>query len=398
MSSNSVPINKHKKYRYPWRSGGHFQILIDGPQFYPVMLDAIASATNFIFLETYLMESGRITDRFVSELIKAHQRGVKIYILLDDYGSYYLKVEDRQRLWEGGIQLVFYNPTSFHKMYQNLFRNHRKLLLVDNKLAFVGGAGLSDDFMQPSHSVTNWHEVMLQVEGPVIQDWFDLFSRTWQLATQSPCPISASQPKSLVEDQLGRVSIAEGFGRQEINRSLIKRCRSAERRIWISTPYFIISRKLRHILHRAARHGIDVRVLVPGPISDHPWVGHASRGYYTRLLRQGVRIFEYQPRFLHAKILLCDTWVSIGSSNLDRWNQHWNLDANQEVDDPRFATRIEALFLKNFSQSIEISFQDWVIRSRWQRLREWFWGRFVHLLEVVGRRHLQKRKRKRKTK
>ena len=178
MSTNSALINKQKKYRYPWRPGGHFQILIDGPQFFPVMLDAIESASNFIFLESYLMESGRITDRFVSELIKAHQRGVKIYILLDDYGSYYLKVEDRQRLWEGGIQLAFYNPTSFRKMYQNLFRNHRKLLLVDNKLAFVGGAGLSDDFMQPSHSVMNWHEVMLQIEGPVIQDWFDLFSRT----------------------------------------------------------------------------------------------------------------------------------------------------------------------------------------------------------------------------
>ncbi len=393
MPVNAVTNNKQKKYRYPWRQGGHYHLLIDGPQFFPVMLDAIEAATKFVFLETYLMESGKIADRFVSAMIKARQRGVKVFMLLDDYGSYYLKAEDRHHLWEAGIQLVFYNPTSLRKLYQNLFRDHRKLLLVDNKLAFVGGAGLSDDFMQPSHSVLNWHEVMLQVEGPVIQDWFDLFSRTWQLASLSPCPVSASPPPVMTEDQLGRVSIAEGFGRQEINRSLIKRCRGAERRIWISTPYFIISRKLRHILRRAARHGIDVRVLVPGPISDHPWVSHASRGYYTRLLRQGVRIFEYQPRFLHAKIQLCDNWVSIGSSNLDRWNQHWNLDANQEVDDPQFAARIETLFLKNFAQSVEIRFQDWLIRSRWQRLREWFWGRFVHLLELVGRRHLKQRKR-----
>ena len=393
MPISTLLNNQQNKYRYPWRAGGCYQLLVDGPQFFPVMLNAIEAAKNFIFLETYLMESSKITDRFINELTNARQRGVKIYMLLDDYGSHDLKAEDRQRLWEAGIQLTFYNPTSLRKLYQSLFRNHRKLLLVDNQLAFVGGAGMTDDFMQPSHSVMNWHEVMLQVEGPAIQDWFDLFSRTWQVATQSPCPISANPPASQTENQLGRVSISEGFGRQEINRSLIKRCRGAERRIWISTPYFIISRKLRHILRRAASQGIDVRVLVPGPISDHPWVSHASRGYYTRLLRQGVRIYEYQPRFLHAKVQLCDNWVSIGSSNLDRWNQHWNLDANQEVEDTRFASRIETLLLKDFSQSIEIHYQDWIIRSRRQRLREWFWGRFVHLLEILGRRYPKLRKK-----
>lgn len=390
MPIHSTPNNNKKKYRYPWRSGGHYQLLIDGPQFFPVMLDAINAAENFICLETYLMESGNIANRFINALITARQRGVKIFMLLDYYGSNYLNADDRQRLWEGGIQLAFYNPASIRRPYQSMTRDHRKLLLVDGKQAFVGGAGMTDDFMQPAHSVMNWHEVMLKVEGPVIFDWFDLFNRTWQETTQTPCPLSIGQPHSLAEDQLGRVSIAEGFGRQEITKSLIKRCRGAERRIWISTPYFIVSRKLRNTLRKAARHGIDVRVLVPGPISDHPWVSHASRGYYMRLLRQGVRIFEYQPRFLHAKIQLCDNWVSIGSSNLDRWNQHWNIDANQEVDDSQFAAKVESLLTKDFAQSVEIHFHDWVIRSRWQRLREWFWGRFVHLLELLSRRQVKK--------
>ena len=392
MPVHSLINNKAKKYRYPWRSGGRFQLLVDGPQFFPIMLDAIDAAATFICLEFYLMESSKITERFITALVAARQRGVKIFMLLDDYGSHYLSMDDRQRLWAAGIQLIFYNPASLRRLYQSLFRNHRKLLLIDGKLAFIGGAGLTDEFMQPSHAVMNWHEVMLQVEGPALEDWFDLFNRTWLEATHTPFPLAVSPPDSRKEDQLGRVSIAEGFGRQEINRSLIKRCRSAERRIWISTPYFIVSRKLRRTLRRAARHGIDVRVLVPGPISDHPWVSHASRGYYMRLLRQGVRIFEYQPRFLHAKIQLCDNWVSIGSSNLDRWNQHWNLDANQEVDDSHFAAQIEALLTKDFGQSVEIRFQDWVIRPRWHRLREWFWGRIVHLLEILGRRHPLPRK------
>ena len=260
------------------------------------------------------MESGEVSDRFIMALASAQQRGVKVYMLLDDYGSHYLHTDDRETLWEADVQLAFYNPFHFRKLCQNLRRDHRKLLLIDGELAFVGGAGITDEFMQLHHPENNWHEVMLKIEGPVIQDWLDLFSRTWQQATRTPCPHTAHQAPSLSEDQLGRVSIAEGRGRQEINRSLIKRSRTAERRVWISTPYFIISRKLRHTLRRIARQGVDVRVLVPGPISDHPWVRHASRGYYLRLLRQGVRIFEYQPRFLHAKIQLCDNWVSIGSS------------------------------------------------------------------------------------
>jgi len=391
MPNNSLLSNNRKKYHYPWRSGGRYQLLVDGLQFFPIMLDAINAAQHYICLELYLMESGEVSDRFIAALASAQQRGVKIYMLLDDYGSHYMDTADRQRLWDAGVQLALYNPVRYRRLYQNLRRDHRKLLLIDGTLAFVGGAGLTDEFMQLRRPDINWHEVMLKIEGPAIQDWLDLFSRTWQKATQTPCPHTAYQAAPLTENQLGRVSIAEGRGRQEINRSLIKRCRTAERRIWISTPYFIISRKLRHTLRRVARQGIDVRVLVPGPISDHPWVRHASRGYYLRLLRQGVRIFEYQPRFLHAKIQLCDNWVSIGSSNLDRWNQHWNLDANQEIDDPQFAAQVETLFSRDFSHSEEILYQNWVIRPRWQRLREWFWGRFVHLLEVLSRNQLKKR-------
>ena len=391
MPINNLFPNNRKKYHYPWRSGGRYQLLVDGPQFFPVMLDAINAAQFYVCLESYLMESGEVSDRFIMALASAQQRGIKIYMLLDDYGSHYLNTADRQRLWEAGVQLAFYNPIRYGKLYQNLRRDHRKLLLIDGQLAFVGGAGITDEFMQLQRPEKNWHEVMLKIEGPNIQDWLDLFSRTWQQTTRIPCPHAAHHTSPFKENQLGRVSIAEGRSHQEINRALIKRCRTAERRVWISTPYFIVSRKLRHTLRRIARHGVDVRILVPGPISDHPWVRHASRGYYLRLLRQGVRIFEYQPRFLHAKIQLCDNWISIGSSNLDRWNQHWNIDANQEVDDPQFAAQVEAFFVRDFSHSEEILYQNWIIRPRWQRLREWFWGRFVHLLEILSRKQLQNR-------
>lgn len=375
----------NKKYQFPWRSGNNFQLLIDGRQFFPCMLDAINEAQTYVCLETYLMESGKVANRFIEALINAQQRGVMIYLYLDSYGSMGLGEKDRQKLLNANIQLVLYNPHSIFQFYRSLKRDHRKLLLVDGKVGFVGGAGITDEFMPAKMPDNSWHEVMVRIEGAVLHDWLELFSHSWHTTTQSPTRLPVLNLPEQSDKSMGRLSVAEGYRYQEINRSLIKRCRNAEHKVFISTPYFLISKKLRRTLRRAARQGIDVRVLVPGKISDHPWVSHASRGYYTRLLRAGVRIFEYQPRFLHAKIQLCDNWVSIGSSNLDRWNQHWNLDANQEIEDSVFSGEVMRLFKHNFTQSEEILHANWKIRPLRQRIREWFYGRFVHILEYLSR-------------
>ncbi len=381
---NALPGGNHR-HRYPWRNGNRFHLLVDGPRFFPHMLEAIRAAEHFVCLELYLARSGRVTRQFIEALVEAVQRGVKVLVLLDDYGCRGLSRTDRQRLAEGGVQLALYNPFRIGKVFGNLQRDHRKLLLVDGKIGFTGGAGLTDDFLRLRQPERTWHEVMLVMRGPVLQDWLDLFARGWQQATGKSCGLPVVVPAEEPDDQHGRVSIAEGLGHQEIMASLVKRCRNAERRIWIATPYFVVSRKLRRALRRAARRGVDVRVLVPGPVSDHPWVSWASRGYYSRLLRHGVRIFEYHPRFLHAKLQLCDGWSSVGSSNLDRWNQHWNLDANQEVEDERFAREVAVQFEKDFVYSEEIVYQDWRVRPWHRRALEWTCGRLVRLLEWLGR-------------
>ena len=129
-----------------------------------------------------------------------------------------------------------------------------------------------------------------------------------------------------------------------------------------------------------------MRLLLPGHSTDHPSVGHVGRRYYGRLLRAGVRIFEYQRSFLHAKVLLCDDWVSIGSSNLDRWNYRFNLEANQEAADPALATSVALQFAADFENSLEISYELWLRRPRWHRLQEWFWTQFGRILWWVGQR------------
>jgi phosphatidylserine/phosphatidylglycerophosphate/cardiolipin synthase-like enzyme len=162
---------------------------------------------------------------------------------------------------------------------------------------------------------------------------------------------------------------------------VVRRIDSARGRAWIMSAYFVPSRRFRKALRRAARRGVDVRLLVPGPLTDHPWVRHAARRYYGKMLRSGVKIFEYQPRMLHAKMIVCDDWVSIGSSNLDRWSFKWNLEANQEVQDAGFADCAAAVFESDCAHSEMLSRRSWPQRAWVGRLQERIAGVLDRMLD-----------------
>lgn len=382
------------KYRFPWRPDNDFELLIDGVVFFPRMLGAIDAAREYILLEMYLFESGRLADRFIEALTGAARRGVRVLLLLDDFGARRLSRRDRQRLASADIELAFYNPLRYGELRRNLFRDHRKLLLVDGQVGFIGGAGITDAFDgldQPTHA---WRETMVQIRGPVLADWQALFAEVWDRLHAQPLDVLPRTPEPIAEGPLGRVSYSGGLKAQEVKRAAIKWIRGAEHRAWVATAYFIPSWKIRRALRRAARQGADVRLLLPGPYTDHPGVRQAGRRFYTRLLRNGVRIFEYQPRFLHQKVLLCDQHVSIGSTNLDRWNLRWNLEANQDVDDQDFAERVQTMLEEDFEHSREILFQQWRYRPWHRRLLEWFFGKVDLYLEGIGRRRSSKRHRR----
>jgi cardiolipin synthase A/B len=375
---------RHHRYHYPWRTGNRIDLLVDGENFFPAMLSAIAQARRYILLEFYLFESGHVATRFITSLCQACHRGVHVHLLLDDFGARKLQPEDRRQLLESGVQLCFYNPLRYGKFRRNLFRDHRKLLVIDDLLAFTGGTGITDEF-DTAHQPLGWHEVMLRIHGPVVTDWRDLFLGTWRrLGNDTPTRSRGITPAE-ANGQHARLTL-NSPSRMEIKRSLLKQLRQARQRIWIATAYFIPSWKIRRRLRHAARQGVDVRLLLPGPHTDHPAVRHAGRRFYADLLRSGVRIFEYQPRFLHAKIQLCDDWVSIGSSNIDRWNLRWNLEANQEVRDRQLAGQVADVFRQDFSQSLEMCFQDWRRRAWYHRLPEVFWGWIDRWLERLSQR------------
>jgi phosphatidylserine/phosphatidylglycerophosphate/cardiolipin synthase-like enzyme len=371
------------KYQFPWRAGNRFELLVDGPSFFPRMLEAVDRAARFVWIEIYLFESGQVTSRVIEALTRAVRRGVEVRLLADDYGALRLSAGDRERLRAGGVQLAFYNPLRYYKWMANLFRDHRKILIIDGEVAFVTGAGITDDFADPREPQRSWRETAVYASGPVVHDWQQLFLQVW---TQHFAPAgSGPPPPDADQGMLGRVVTSSRMRRQEIRRSFLHRVQRAETRVWLATAYFVPSRNVLRVLRRAAARGVDVRLLLPGPITDHPAVRHAGRRFYGRLLRHGVRIYEYQPRFLHAKSVLCDAWVSIGSSNLDRWNLRWNLEANQEVDDVAFAAQVRTMFERDFADSLEIRYPEWRRRGLRERLREHLWGRVDMLLESLGR-------------
>jgi phosphatidylserine/phosphatidylglycerophosphate/cardiolipin synthase-like enzyme len=373
-------FERSRHYRFPWRSGQSFQLLIDGERFFTAMLDSIDGARQFIYLEMYLFESGKIASRFIDALLAASERGVRIYLLLDDYGSRGLGRSDRLRLAGGNIALSLYNPLHYGRWRRNLFRDHRKLLLVDGNIAYTGGAGITDEFDRGSSAQLYWHEAMISVRGSCVCDWQTMFEDNWNRTAEALKMPQFNFADDGKAGQSGRVVESRAITHSEVIRSFVKYIRGANKDIRLASAYFVPSRKIRRALCRRAARGVDVRLLLPGPHSDHPWVRHMGRRYYDKLLRRGVRIFEYQPRFMHMKVLLCDDWVSIGSSNIDRWNFRWNLEANQEVKDSDFALTVQQLFEKDFADSVEIDLEEWRQRPLWVRLNIWYWSIVVSIL------------------
>ncbi|MBD1553369.1 phospholipase D-like domain-containing protein [Pseudomonas typographi] len=366
---------------FPWRNGNRFELLIDGPRFFPRMLAAIERAQAQVDLELYLVEAGACAEAVVAALEAAAQRGVAVRCLFDGYGSLKLGSALVLRLTEAGVELRHYNPVHWRRGMRNLYRDHRKLLLVDRELAVVGGTGLTDQFWRPGAEQSEWHETMVQIDGPLVADWQMLFDRQWRAnlrRTEWRPPTHFGLPRlPKVPSQgegFGRVAYADARQHRDILRSLVRALNSGQRRIWLATPYFLPTWTVRRSLRRAASRGIDVRLLLTGPRTDHPSVRYAGHRYYPRLLRAGVKIFEYQPCFLHLKMVLVDEWVSIGSCNFDHWNLRFNLEANLEALDPALTAAVQASFEHDFGQSRQVTLDAWEARPFLRRVQQRLWG------------------------
>ena len=354
---------------FQWNTATDVRFLVDGAQFYPEMLKAIENARHYILMEMYLFESSSISDKFIAAFIKASHRGVIVKLILDAYGCLKLSTLDREKLTNSGVQIKFYNPLRLSNLKQNLFRTHRKYLILDGEKVFIGGVGLTDDFVGKN----GWRETVIEVKGNIVIDWQILFDDYFKSPEITEIPQKNSVPAR--PTTAARLAYTKGGTQLEIKKVLLNRINKSNHYIWFASAYFIPSDKIRKALRKAAVNGKDVRLLLPGPITDHPAVRFASRRYYKKLLKYGVRIFEYQGRFTHTKMVLIDDWFTIGSSNMDRWNFRWNMEANQEIESENFTMSAREILINDFGNSKEINYSQWLRRSKYQRFKEWLWGK-----------------------
>ncbi len=370
----------------PWRSGNNFELLPDGDLFFPRIIEAIESAHSSIEIEMYLVASGQVANRFVDALSRAAARQVRVRFLLDHVGSHDFSQQDRHTLRNSGVSVRFYNRLRRDKKFINLARDHRKIIVIDGQRAFVGGTGITDKFDPNISHQHAWRELMIEIQGPVVDDWKRLFEHVWS-TFKSPYSIQnwrekIQQYRLYFFDKTqfppssphARINGSRGFGSDPIKGALISQLRNAKKRAWISTAYFYPSRKLLREIKKAAMRGVDVRLLLPGVKTDHPSVRFAGQSLYSKLLKNNVRVFEYQPRFLHMKVALIDNWSSIGSCNFDRWNLRWNLEANQEIIDADFSNKVGHMLLQDFTHCHCIDEKSWSSRSWLQQFRELFWS------------------------
>ena len=338
------------------------------------MLDAIDHAQHSLRLEMYIYEAGTIGDRFRQALIQARHRGVSVHVLIDALGSQSLPTEYWEDLVATGAIVRRFNPLELRRLP---IRNHRKLLVCDSSTAFIGGFNIASEY-QGDGVRRGWKDLGVVLHGPIVgaleRSFEQLFDRAGERPkrfagfrkTQHPPPIDTEDGYRLLLGIPGR-----GTGAIQI--SLLHEL-SRPGTVRLIVPYFLPGTRLRRAIQKAARRGNRVQLIVPGQ-TDVPISKLAAQSLYTRLLRSGVEIYEYQPQILHAKLFLFDRAVYVGSSNLDTRSLHLNYELLVRLEDTPLKDEALSYFESALAHSRRLEPKSWGRgRSLWTRLRErWAW-------------------------
>lgn len=354
-------------------AGNALTLLQDGAQAYPSMLEAIEKASSCVCLETYILRSDRTGERFASALAAAAKRGVSCRVLFDSIGSWNVSPDFLHRLEHAGVKVHEYRPPRSRPLPWDMHRrDHRKILTVDGKAAFVGGINIGDEYAPVEEGGEGWRDNHIRVEGPAAWELEASFLSLWRRETREKVRPSPRPPPGPSPARVRTVTNENWIMRHRIRRAYLHALRRAERSIEIANAYFIPDRFIRRALKKAAARGVSVRLLAPSR-SDAASVLHASRRLYEELLSAGIRIFRYNGAVLHSKTVVVDrAWCAVGSYNMDHRSLFHNLEVNLSIVDPEFAEALGRSFESDIENSTEISPAQWRRRPLTARLKEFF--------------------------
>jgi cardiolipin synthase A/B len=375
-------------------AGNRFELLIDGPATYAAMFEAIAAAREHIHLESYIVEADGPGAELAERLLAKAREGVLIHLLYDGFGSRGTRSSYFDVLRAGGVHVCEYNPLrSWGSVLSRTvhLRDHRKLLVVDGRVAFLGGVNISGVYSAGSSSerprgdadgAPPWRDTHVRIEGPLAGELRALFVDHWNRHARERIAVEERvAPLAHVGPHRAVIAWCEaGRRRNPFYRALLRAIDAAQQRVLLTTAYFVPTRRLLRALAAAARRGVDVQLVLPS--HSDAWAPlHAGRSHYGRLLQSGVRVFEREGALLHAKTAVIDgVWAAVGSANLDWRSFVHNAEANAIVLDGGFGAEMEAVFRHDVLASREVTLEEWHRRGWFQRMREALARRFEFLL------------------
>jgi cardiolipin synthase len=375
----------------PLMTGNNVTLLIDGPTTYKSMYAAIRDAKDHINMETYSIEDDEVGRRFAAALIAKQKTGVQVNFIYDSIGSSNTPTEFFQSMRDSGIKVLEFNPLNPltpRKKWQ-VGRDHRKLLVVDGQIAFVGGVNISSVYSSgsfsskpPTKDNQPWRDTHLRLEGPIVSEFQRLFLETWEKQGGEPPRPKTFYPRigHKGNDVVRALSSSPDGSFNPIYVTLLSAINNAETYAYITNAYFVPDPQLLAALQHAARRNVDVRLLLPSK-TDSMLVFYASRFYYDELLSAGVRIYEREDAVLHAKTALIDgVWSTVGSTNLDWLSAELNQEINAVVLGQEFGAEMKTMFDKDIESSKLVTLETWRQRSIGMRLKELgarLWARWI---------------------
>jgi cardiolipin synthase len=344
-------------------------VFFDGPSAFASMCDAIAAAEREVLLEAYILKDDATGRTFVEALAAAARRGVAVRVLADAFGSSDTRAEFWRQMEERHIEVHLYHPLLPFLWYQP-YRDHRKILAADRRVAFTGGMNIGDEYGSSlrGRGPELWRDTHARLEGPAAWEMAVVFQEGWDRAGGRPFEIPPLELAPRDDTAPPGTSIlvldsSPGRGHEETASVLAAMGAAARKTFWLTNAYFAPRRGALPILARAAARGVDVRLLLPGA-SDVPLVRHAGHGVFRYLLERGVRIFEYQTSVLHAKTVVVDGFASmVGSTNMDFRSFHFNSECNVVALDGAVAESLERQFAVDLAGSREITLTEWGRRT-----------------------------------
>ena len=361
----------------PMLEGNDARLLLNGDEIFPAMTQDIREAKKTVNLETYIFQPDAAGQLFVDAMIAAAQRGVQVRFLVDAQGSKLKRV--KKTLEAAGVQVREFRPVRLFAIHKIGNRTHRKILVVDGRIAYTGGLGIDKRWLGNARNQDEWRDTQVRVEGPVAGQMQAIFAENWSFTTGEILVGDEFYPEipKVGSIRSQALKAARGDSSSKAKMLYFVSIQSSQKSLHIANAYFLPDKQVRDALVAAVKRGVDVQIMVPGSHIDLPMVRFASWMHYGELLKGGVRIYEYMPTMLHNKTAVMDgIYSTIGSINFDARSMNANAEETLAFYDRGFAAKMEEMFENDKKSCREITWQEWDERGIHRRIIEtifWIW-------------------------